>query len=84
MDDTEINLSTRTEDRKEKEAGSGGWRLKEGNESTLGWEGSAQMRVSRSGVGRGSGRPLHTEGRVGAGAMGRCPRGSGQGGRRAE
>ena len=33
-------LSARTEDRKEKEAGSGGWRVKEGSESTLvGWWG---------------------------------------------
>ena len=37
-----INLSTSTEDRKEKEAGSGGQRVKEGSESTLDWEGSAQ------------------------------------------
>ena len=37
-----INLSTRTEDKKEKEAGSGGCRVKEGSESTLGCEGSAQ------------------------------------------
>ena len=37
-----INLSTSTEERKEKEAGSGGWRVKEGSEFTLGCEGSAQ------------------------------------------
>ena len=37
-----INLSTRAEDKKEKEAGSGGWRVKEGSESTLGCEGSPQ------------------------------------------
>ena len=54
----ENNLSTSTEDRKEKEAGSGGQRVKEGSESTLGCEGSAQSPVSRSGGrGRGSGRP---------------------------
>ena len=44
----ENNLSTSTEDRKEKEAGSGGGRVKEGSESTLGCEGSAQRAVSRS------------------------------------
>ena len=33
--------------------GSGGWRVKEGSESTLGCEGSAQRRVSRSGEGEG-------------------------------
>ena len=37
-----INLSISTEERKEKEAGSEGWRVKEGSESTLGCEGSAQ------------------------------------------
>ena len=37
-----INLSTSTEERKEKEAGSEGWRVKEGSEFTLGCEGSAQ------------------------------------------
>ena len=44
-----INLSTSTEERKEKEAGSGGQRVKEGSESTLGCEGSAQSPVNRSG-----------------------------------
>ena len=37
-----INLSTSTEDRKEKEAGLGRWRVKGGSESTLGCEDSAQ------------------------------------------
>ena len=32
----ENNLSTSTEDRKEKEAGSGGQRVKKGSESTVG------------------------------------------------
>ena len=62
--------------------GSGGWRVKEGSESTLGCEGSAQRRVSRSGGGGGAQadleRLLHTEGWASAGAMGRCPRCSGQ------
>ena len=66
-------LSARTEDRKEKEGGSGGWRVKEGSESTLGGG-------SRSGVGRGSGRPGEAAPHRG---RGRCrslgePRGSGQ------
>ena len=82
-----INLSTSTEERKEKEAGSGGWRVKEGSESTL-W-GRALLRdgVSRSGGGGAQAdleRLLLTEGGATAGATGRCPRGSGQGGRRAE
>ena len=51
-----INLSTRTEDRKEKEAGLGGWRVKEGNESTLRERALLRAGVSRS-AGRGSGRP---------------------------
>ena len=38
----EINLSAFTEDEKEKKAGSGGWRAKEGSESTLAPDGSAQ------------------------------------------
>ena len=37
-----INLSISIQDKKEKEASSGGWRVKEGSESTLDWEGSAQ------------------------------------------
>ena len=54
----ENNLSTSTEDRKEKEAGSRGWRVKEGSESTLGCEGSAQSRCEQIwGRGRCSGRP---------------------------
>ena len=52
-----INLSTSTEERKEKEAGSGGWRVKEGSECTLGCEGSAESgREQIWGKGRGSGR----------------------------
>ena len=62
--------------------------MKEGSESTLGCEGSAQRRVSRSGGGGGAQadleRLLLTEGGADAGAPGRCPRGSGQRGRRAE
>ena len=52
-----INLSTSTEERKEKEAGSWGWRVK--GEVSLHWGVRALLRegVSRSGVGRGSGRP---------------------------
>ena len=82
-----INLSTRTED-KEKEAGSGGWRVKEGSESTLRCEGSAQRGCEQiwgwGGAQADLERLLLTEGGVGAGAMERCPRGSGQRGRRAE
>ena len=52
-----LTWSTSTEDRKEKEAGSGGGRVKEGSESTLGCEGSAQRRCEQIwGKGRGSGR----------------------------
>ena len=85
----ENNLSTSTEDRKEKEAGSGGWRVKEGSESTLWGRALLRVGVSRFGVGRGGAqadleRLLLTEGGASAGATGRCPRGSGQGGRRAE
>jgi len=83
-----INLSTRTEDKKEKEAGSGGWRVKEGSESTLGCEGSPQRGCEQiwgwGGAQADLERLVLTEGGVSAGAMGRCPRGSGQGGRRAE
>ena len=50
--------------------------MKEGSESTLGCEGSAQRRVSRSGRGGGVQadleRLLHTEGWASAGATGRC------------
>ena len=75
-----INPSTSTEDRKEKEAGSRGWRVKEGSESTL-W-GRALLRdgVSRSDWGGAQAdleRLLLTEGGATAGATGRCPRGSG-------
>ena len=63
---------------------SGGWRAKEGSESTLLGEGSAQSHVSRSGGGGGAQadleRLLLTEGGASAGATVRCPRGSGQGG----
>ena len=83
-----INPSTRTEDKKEKQASSGGWRVKEGSESTLGCEGSAQRGCEQIWGGRGTQadleRLLLTEGGADAGAPGRCPRGSGQGGRRAE
>ena len=69
-----INLSTRTEDRKEKEAGSGGWRVKEGSESTLGCEGSAQRGCAQIWGGGGAQadleRLLLTEGGAGAGATG--------------
>ena len=51
-----INLSTSTEERKEKEAGSGGWRVKEGSESTLGCE-DAQSGCEQIWGGRGSGIP---------------------------
>ena len=58
--------------------GSGGWRVKEGSESTLGCEGSAQRRVSRSRGGGGAQadleRLLHTEGWASAGAMGEMPK----------
>ena len=67
---------------------SGGWRAKEGSESTLLGEGSAQSHVSRSGGGGGAQadleRLLLTEGGVSAGAIRRCLRGSGGGGRGAE
>ena len=55
--------------------------------SPQGYEGSVQSGMSRSG-GRGTQADLErlflTEGWESAGAMGRCPRGSGEGGRRAE
>ena len=79
----ENNLSTSTEDRKEKEAGSGGQRVKEGSESTLGCEGSAQSPVSRSGAGGAGirqtwrGCSTQRDGLV-QGPWGRCPRCSGQ------
>ena len=83
-----INLSTSTEERKEKEAGSGGWRVKEGSEFTLGCEGSAQRGCKQICGGGGTQvdleKLLHTEGWASTGATGRCPRCSGQGGRRAE
>ena len=85
----ENNLSTSTEDRKEKEAGSGGQRVKEGSESTLGCEGSAQSPVSRSGAGGAGirqtwrGCSTQRDGPV-QGTLRRCPRCSEQGGRRAE
>ena len=83
-----INPSTRTEDKKEKQASSGGWRVKGGGESTLGCEGSAQSRYEQIWGGGGAQadleRLLLTEGGADAGAPGRCPRGSGQRGRRAE
>ena len=54
----ENNLSTSTEDKKEKETSSGGWRLKEGRESALGLEGSDQRGCEPIwGMGRRSGRP---------------------------
>ena len=54
----ENNLSTSTEDRKEKEAGSGGQRVKKGSESTVGCKGSAQSQCEQIwGKGQGSGRP---------------------------
>ena len=83
-----INLSISTEERKEKEAGSGGWRVKEGSESTLGCEGSPQRGCEQiwgwGGAQADLERLVLTEGGVSAGAMGRCPRGSGQGCRRVE
>ena len=51
-----INFSVSTEDEKEKEASSGGWRVKEGSEFTLGCQGSAQSGCEQI-RGRGSGRP---------------------------
>ena len=68
-----INFSVSTEDEKEKEASSGGWRVKEGSEFTLGCQGSAQ-----GGAQADLERLLHTEGWASTGAIGRCPRGSGQ------
>ena len=83
-----INPSTRTEDKKEKQTSSGGWRVKEGRESTLECEGSAQRSCEQiwgsGGAQADLERLLLTEGGATAGATGRCPRGSGQGGRRAE
>ena len=80
----ENKLSTSTEDKKEKEAGSGGWRVKEGSESTLGCEGSAQSGCEQIWGGglrqTWRGCSSQREG-VSARAMGRCPRGSGQGSR---
>ena len=68
--------------RRKRKWAQGGQRVKEGSESTLGCEGSAQRRVSRSGGGGGAQadleRLLHTEGWASAGATGRCPRYSGQ------
>ena len=52
-----INLSTRTEDKKGKKAGPEGWRVKEGSESTLGCEGSAQRGCEQIWGGGSSGRP---------------------------
>ena len=82
-----INLSTSTEERKEKEAGSGGWRVK--GEVSSHWGVRALLRegVSRSGRGGAQAdleRLLLTEGGVSAGAIRRCLRGSGGGGRGAE
>ena len=77
----EINLSTSTEDRKEKEAGLGGWRVKEGSESTLGCEGSAQSgceQIWGGGAQADLERLLLIEGGASTGATGRCQRGSGQ------
>ena len=52
-----INLSTRTEDKKEKKAGPEGWRVKKGSESTLGREGFAQRGCEQIWGGGSSGRP---------------------------
>ena len=83
-----INLSISTQDKKEKEASSGGWRVTEGSESTLDGEGSAQSGCEQiwgwEGAQADLERLLLTDEGVGAGTMGRCPRCSGQGGRRAE
>ena len=83
-----INLSISTQDKKEKEASSGGWRVTEGSESTLDGEGSAQSGCEQiwgwGGAQADLERLLLTDEGVGAGTMGRCPRCSGQGGRRAE
>ena len=83
-----INLRTRTEDKKEKDASSEGWRVKKGSESTLGCEGCAQRGCEQiwgwGGAQADLERLLLTEAETSAGAMGRCLRGSGQGGRRAE
>ena len=76
-----INFSVSTEDEKEKEASSGGWRVKEGSEFTLGCQGSAQSgceQIWRGGAQADLERLLHTEGWASTGAIGRCPRGSGQ------
>ena len=75
-------MSASTKDEKEKESGSGGWRVKEGSESTLGCEGSSQSGCEQI-WGKGSAqadleRLLLTEEGASAGAPGRCPRGSGQ------
>ena len=74
-----INLSASTEDENEKEAGSGGWRVKEGSESTLGCEGFPERGLSRSRGGEGAQadleRLLLTEGWVGAGATGEMSKG---------
>ena len=82
-----INPSTRTEDKKEKQTSSGGWRLKQ--EVSPHWRVRALLRgpESRSGEGGTQADPerlLLTEGGEDAGTMGRCPRCSGQGDRRAE
>ena len=73
-----INLSTSTEDRKEKEAGSGGSGVKGGSESTLGCEGSAQRGCAQIWGGEGlrktsRGCSTQREGRV------QGPRGDAQG-----
>ena len=69
-----INHTASTEDEKEKEAGSGAWRVKEGSESTLGCEGSAQRGCEQIWGGGGTQadleRLLLTEGGAGAGATG--------------
>ena len=62
--------------------------MKEGRDSTLGSEGSAQMGCEQM-WGRGGAqadleRLLYTEGGAGAGTTGRCPRVSAQGHRGAE
>ena len=73
-----INLSTRTEDKKGKKAGPEGWRVKEGSESTLGCEGSAQRGCEQIWGGGGTQadleRLLHTEGWASAGDMGEMPK----------
>ena len=73
-----INPSTRTEDKKEKQTSSGGWRVKEEVSPHRGVRALLRGAVSRSGEAEGLRQTWRGCSTQGAGATGRFTRGSGQ------